>query len=463
MGIRISELQPAANVNPLDVVPVDQAVEMTRKMTIEQISTVAKTYADKQIAYESQARWQGDADLDAAKINKSAAGERRTFVQEVSIKEVTPSGFIAAHTNVNVESGAVTETQFELPQANEERSGVMSAASYKQIVQNTQRIEVLEGRGIIFSVEMDTDNPSQEKLQAAFETVSGIVGIPPDQATLHDITHNKRYTFFATRGEWVDMGSAAGTLFTNYAHGSIRGSTGDGDVYAKPDGTGAVAGWTALKARVGNNESGIEGLEQTKAPIESPALTGTPTAPTAEVRNSSTQLATTAYADRAGRPVLSSYIQFPVVGAITHAEMFPASRTPAELFGGTWTERFQGEEVFFRTTGGNADTSGSQLGAQRGQRWSNGNSAWAAGGVPGIEPDMIRNIIGDRVQFFAHINMSFNGGRALSVMIGGASEAAVPGNIIQWRDFGFNASLAVPTGAVNQPRNRLIRVWERTA
>ena len=309
MGIRISELQPAANVNPLDVVPVDQAVGMTRKMTIEQISTVAKTYADKQIAYESQARRQGDADLDAAKINKSAAGERRTFVQEVSVKEVTPSGFVMGHTNANVESGAVTETQFELPQASDENSGIMSAESYQQIIELGLRMDVMEGRGLTFLVQLGTDNPSQSELQETFEAVSGLSGTPPDMTTLFDETHSKNYTFFATSGEWRDMGAANIAPFTQYTHGSIRGSNDDGDIYAKPGGTGGVNGWTGLKTRVGNNESdiadlevragnsesdianlavrvensenGITNLDQRKANLANPTFTGIPNVPTA--------------------------------------------------------------------------------------------------------------------------------------------------------------------------------------
>ena len=162
-------------------------------------------------------------------------------------------------------------------------------------------------------------------------------------------------------------------------------------------------------------------------------------------------------------PIGSHYTQYPVPGAATFAGMFPEGRSPAALFGGTWTERFQGEEVFFRAAGGNADTSGSQLGGRRGQRWN--GSAWASGGVAGVEPDMIRDITGEVALVHGtggsdptNLHESgafFNTGRQVN------TGNAQGGGAVRLR--GFASSRVVPTGAANQPRNRLIRVWERTA
>lgn len=48
-----------------------------------------------------------------------------------------------------------------------------------------------------------------------------------------------------------------------------------------------------------NNQTDLKSALDAKAPLESPALTGTPTAPTAEARTNTTQLATTAFATTA--------------------------------------------------------------------------------------------------------------------------------------------------------------------
>ena len=160
-------------------------------------------------------------------------------------------------------------------------------------------------------------------------------------------------------------------------------------------------------------------------------------------------------------PVGSYYTQYPVATATTHAAMFPAARTPAQLFGGTWTERFQGEEVFFGTTGGGADTSGAQLGARRGQRWN--VSAWAAGGVAGIEPDMIRNIAGgvNVAGLLGNVETRHQSGALAMGGYGSTPRSEASGSVPGGID--IDASRVAPTGAVCKPRNRLVRVWERTA
>jgi microcystin-dependent protein len=68
-------------------------------------------------------------------------------------------------------------------------------------------------------------------------------------------------------------------------------------------------------------------LANEKAPLDSPTFTGTPKAPTAAAKNNSTQVATTAYVDRAK---LESW----PVGAIYRSV---DSTSPATLLGGTWT------------------------------------------------------------------------------------------------------------------------------
>lgn len=52
-----------------------------------------------------------------------------------------------------------------------------------------------------------------------------------------------------------------------------------------------------------------------KAPLASPALTGTPTAPTATANNNSTQIATTEYADRAALTGASTIHSFLLMGS----------------------------------------------------------------------------------------------------------------------------------------------------
>jgi len=197
-----------------------------------------------------------------------------------------------------------------------------------------------------------------------------------------------------------------------------------------------------------------------KANTASPALTGTPTAPTAAAKNNSTQIATTAYADRAGHPVGCYYTQYPVTGQSTLANMFPSSESPATLFGGTWTEMYASEDVFFRT---------GAIGNGRGSAtFANGSVGSGSGtGTAGVQPDAIRNITGEAsladasgsfglLQPTAIVSGAIKKGTATNYVASGSS------NNSGYR-LGIDACLSVPTDTTNHPKNRLIKVWKKTA
>ena len=188
-----------------------------------------------------------------------------------------------------------------------------------------------------------------------------------------------------------------------------------------------------------------------KANLASPSFTGTPKAPTAAAKTNNTQIATTAYADNAARPVKSYYIQFPLTGQSTIAGMFPSTEAPGTLFGGTWTEVFGTEDVFFRT--------GSTLGTRRGQQWNNTTKAWATG-TPGIEPDAIRNATGT---FGANLQNTDNSITDAFVYAEVASSSVAGNETQNTRGIKLDISRVAPTDTTNHPKNRLFKIWKRTA
>jgi hypothetical protein len=175
-----------------------------------------------------------------------------------------------------------------------------------------------------------------------------------------------------------------------------------------------------------------------KAPIASPSLTGTPTAPTPGTADSGTRIATTAFTHAAAKldawPVGSFYTQYPLSGQSTIANMFPSSGSPATLFGGTWTEMYAGEKVFFM--GGLSSVESNRCG--------------------GVQEDAIRNITG---QFEALPESSDDGGflrNAYNAHARGKSPTAYPSaqmtNPIRLGDIVyFNAAYVVPTDSTNHP------------
>jgi hypothetical protein len=160
-------------------------------------------------------------------------------------------------------------------------------------------------------------------------------------------------------------------------------------------------------------------------------------------------------------PVGSFYTQYPESGQSTVANMFPATKSPAVLFGGTWTERFASEDVFFRT---------GALGTRRGQIW-NDSLTWnstnykytTTGATIGIEPDAVRNITGRLGDANGSGPLLAYGSFDGAFQLVGANGAGGGGTQFANRTADFNASRVVPTDTTNHPKNRLIKVWERTA
>jgi len=154
-------------------------------------------------------------------------------------------------------------------------------------------------------------------------------------------------------------------------------------------------------------------------------------------------------------PLGSYYTQYPVEGQSTIAGMFPSSESPAELYGGTWTDMYL-EDVFFRT--------GNTLGIHRGQRWL--GTSWSNNGTVGVEPDTIRNIHGEIAPIWAG-NWAQNG--VIDVFdtftYEGVNNLMVPdtGYMIYGINLMINASRVVPTDNDNHPKNRLLKVWKKTA
>lgn len=133
------------------------------------------------------------------------------------------------------------------------------------------------------------------------------------------------------------------------------------------------------------------------------------------------------------RPVGSHYVQFAESDG-----SFSAAKSPSTLFGGTWSLKFNTESAFFRTEGTLA----------------------AEGRSGGVQGDAIRNITGG-----SGTGALIGDASTLSGAFAGAASSAraTTGSTYGTTTFNFDASREVPTATENRVKNRLIRVWERTA
>lgn len=134
--------------------------------------------------------------------------------------------------------------------------------------------------------------------------------------TLTPDADNDKVTIAAT--DTTALGSMTGTL--GVGHGGTGVSTlGAGVVYHSASGTGALSIATAanIVSAIGNtavnratNDASGNKIETTYAKLASPALTGTPTAPTAAAGTNTTQIATTAFVTNAVGTATAGALQY---------------------------------------------------------------------------------------------------------------------------------------------------------
>lgn len=146
-------------------------------------------------------------------------------------------------------------------------------------------------------------------------------------------------------------------------------------------------------------------------------------------------------------PVNSFYIQIPSVESNTKATAFPTADEPATLFGGTWTQIYEDEGIFFRTEGdiysqtsgeNNNRTNGMQTDLMQGHLHWNGVCMTAT-------------------TFFVNTTRSANPGSEGTGSSGSGYEGKTSAEI----DDLTNGTPRV--GKEIRPLNRLIKVWRRTA
>jgi hypothetical protein len=150
-------------------------------------------------------------------------------------------------------------------------------------------------------------------------------------------------------------------------------------------------------------------------------------------------------------PVGSFYVQYPDADSSTLSVAFPDAYAPAALFGGTWIKQWDTENIFFRTEGTDYQTRTTGLSADQIQEHYHADSLAAPAHTHPIGT-----------------NYTVNAGTAKAVMYrntsgdasGAASATALTGSVGAATN---GASSTLRSGVVTEPRNRLVRIWKRTA
>ncbi len=165
----------------------------------------------------------------------------------------------------------------------------------------------------------ETELPTQEMLTAyalektEWEEVK-------NSTSVINLFDNHEWIFNTETGEWIDYGQSTVRTATNERLGIVKGSSAAGKIAVNIDGTMTLNSVPAHVHTVDSVTSLQESLDA-KAPVDSPALTGSPTAPTPATSDNSTKVATTAYVTAK-------------VGAMSSSGSFPTPTTTAGV--GQW-------------------------------------------------------------------------------------------------------------------------------
>ena len=190
---------------------------------------------------------------------------------EGSSDEISYNGDTVTKTSpyINLKTGTTGSRSEVIHLANSTTAGLMSHTDYNQIRDNTDRIAALEGTPVRL-IYTASQNPTASDIKTFVDNYLAGKGIvTPTDSDYNSVSvkingTNHIWNYYANDGAYKDDGLDTVTAFTNSIAGIILGSSNDGQVYAENDGTGSVYGWSALKTRVGNNETNITSLQNGK-------------------------------------------------------------------------------------------------------------------------------------------------------------------------------------------------------
>lgn len=236
----------------------------------------ARTNEDARLDREARAREQAMTDDYTAKYqsldNDIETLTRVTDGLTTDVEQIERTAVFGATLNQSdgtkidliVNDGGVSTTT-TIRNANANQNGLMPAATYSQVQDNTEAIQHLQNAGLY---------------RGSFATISDAPTHTPDPAFVNGECFNNDYVSIQTATHEGETGSARYRAFVDangditYTFeifidkdilpfsagnlGLIKGATsGDGNVEANNDGTGSVIGWSTLSSQVATNTNNI--------------------------------------------------------------------------------------------------------------------------------------------------------------------------------------------------------------
>lgn len=225
-------------------------------------ATADKANADS-ITAETKARTDADTNLQSQITAVKATADAAltpddidyTVVSDLTLDSTTSTTSVKLDSDrVNLKTGTTSAKEIPLPVASSTQAGIMNSATFEAVSANTTNINALLNGAV--AVSGLPEEPTQDQITTAWKEATGLTDLI-NRATVYDTTNSKMWTYYTNDSTWYASSNTTQVEidpFTNTKAGTIKGSTGEGQVYAENDGTGSVMGWDALKGRVSTLE-----------------------------------------------------------------------------------------------------------------------------------------------------------------------------------------------------------------
>ena len=206
---------------------------------------------------DAEATARGNADTALGNRITTLESDVNRSVMNDLVMETGANSVTFVEKKINLSTGTTSEERDVIPSASSSVAGTITAADYTSIQNSQERLDALENGSV--AIDNLPASPTQQELTDAWLLATDRQTLI-NRASIYDIDNTKVWTYYSNIAEWemITAGTISVNPFSNSAAGIILGSTLAGNVSANVDGTGSVAGWTALNNTVAGKQNTID-------------------------------------------------------------------------------------------------------------------------------------------------------------------------------------------------------------
>lgn len=221
---------------------------------------------------DAEATARGNADTALGNRITTLESDVNRSVMNDLVMETGANSVTFVEKKINLSTGTTSEERDVIPSASSSVAGTITAADYTSIQNSQERLDALENGSV--AIDNLPASPTQQELTDAWLLATDRQTLI-NRASIYDIDNTKVWTYYSNIAEWemITAGTISVNPFSNSAAGIILGSSLDGNVSANVDGTGSVAGWTALTNTVAGKQNTIDSSHPLSADLVDDANT----------------------------------------------------------------------------------------------------------------------------------------------------------------------------------------------